>query len=48
MTSSQFFSLLGRGRTAVLIFLYGFGVNQVGDIKQHSVGIHFLAAHFFF
>src|SRR5215468_10771443 len=32
---------------AVLVFLNRLGINQVGDINQHSVGSDFLAANFF-
>ena len=33
------FQLLGRAVVAVLIFFHRFGVDQVGDIHQHAVGI---------
>src|SRR5208282_5513324 len=39
--------LLGGGAVAVLIFLDRLGVDEVGDIEQHAVGIDLLAADFF-
>src|SRR5690348_9959260 len=37
----------GRAVT-VLIFQYGLGINEVGDINEHAVGVHLLATDFFF
>src|SRR6266852_8713261 len=39
--------LLGGCAVTVLIFFDGFGVDEVSDIEQHSVGIDLLAADFF-
>src|ERR1019366_9101363 len=39
--------LLGSRAVAVLILFDRLGVDEVGDIEQHSVGIHLLAADFF-
>src|ERR1700750_1823640 len=41
------FQLFGGGAVAVLIFLDGLGIDQVSNVKEHAIGIHFLAAHFF-
>src|SRR5581483_11422515 len=32
----------------VLIFQHGLGINQVGDVNEHAVGVHLLATDFFF
>src|SRR5450755_330965 len=40
--------LLGGRAVPVLVFFDGFGIDQVGDIEQHSVGIHLLTADFLF
>jgi hypothetical protein len=39
--------LLGGGAVTVLIFFDRLGVDKVGNIEQHSVGIDLLAADFF-
>jgi len=39
--------LLGGGAVTVLIFFDRLGVDEVGDIEQHAVGIDLLAADFF-
>jgi hypothetical protein len=39
--------LLGGVGIAVLVFFDGFGINQVGDVDEHSVGIDPLATDFF-
>src|SRR5271166_5960692 len=41
------FKLLRGCAVAVLIFLDGFGIDEVSDIEQHSVGIDLLTADFF-
>jgi len=40
--------LLGSTRIAVLIFLDGFAINQVGDVDEHAIGFNALAADFLF
>src|SRR5580765_2687495 len=40
--------LLGRSVVAVLVFFHTLVVDQVGDINQHALGSHLLAADFFF
>src|SRR2546428_3237590 len=42
------FQLLGSGAVAVLILLHALGVDQVGDVDQHSLGSDLLTADFFF
>ena len=38
--------LLGGRAVSVLVFFNGFGIDQVGNIEQHSVGVDLLAAYF--
>jgi hypothetical protein len=42
------FELLGGCGVAVLVFFYGFGIDEVRDVDEHALRSDFLAAHFFF
>src|SRR5450755_3872446 len=39
--------LLSGGGVAVLVFFYALGVDQVGDVDQHTLGSDLFAADFF-